>query len=471
MGKNGETFESELRAAADLLARGLVEAAQLRATQALALRPRNVLAKNLHAIILFRALKFQNALEIFESLVRKNADVVALRLNAGLAALQLGNLERALEHFRRAVDIDPGHRRAFGYIALIHLLRGEQDLARAALFEARLDDLAARLQDLDAGGSEDSSSERTTRALIQELEQKVPGLPPLPGTQSPEAEGGAIDVPPTADTGFIEAVPMLGPQAQHPIAPSGERETAEHLRIDLKAKAAALRSCAAVREPRPTQLKERLAELALPCLADASTATLHAGGLLVLRFAHGTGALPEGAFVRGDRLVLESGALRWTEAQRRRKGAEAGPFLCEESKILCGSGEGTAILHPGEGYAIELLHLEGEALFLRESSLVAFSSALHYENGRIPGASAFGPPLVHIRGTGFLAIRSVPGFGTVPVLERDGLRTRLDCVLGWTPDVLPQEITSTPTGQTIGFSGCGMVLVSFGSMGENERGS
>ena len=64
--------------------------------------------------------------QIFDSLVRRNPDVVTLRLNGGHAALGAGNLDRALDHFQRGVELDPGHGRAFGYLSLVHLRRREQ---------------------------------------------------------------------------------------------------------------------------------------------------------------------------------------------------------------------------------------------------------------------------------------------------------------------------------------------------------
>ena len=90
MGESG--FEGELRRGSQLLSTGQLGEAQRCAAEALAQRPANMLAQNLLGLILFQQRRFDRALEIFDSLVRRNPDVVTLRLNAGHAAIGAGNL-------------------------------------------------------------------------------------------------------------------------------------------------------------------------------------------------------------------------------------------------------------------------------------------------------------------------------------------------------------------------------------------
>jgi tetratricopeptide (TPR) repeat protein len=187
MSDTAETFEQCLRRAIQQLEQGQLEGAYVWAAQALALRPANQLAQNLLGLLAFRQGQYSRALEIFEALVRRNLDVITLRVNAGLAAYRLNRLPQALEHFRRAIDLDPSYSRAFGYLALVHLMLEEFDLARAALQEAGLDQLASRI-DHELEGE-------LAAQLTQEIEQKIEGLLLCSEGASP---------PPSAFDGFAE---------------------------------------------------------------------------------------------------------------------------------------------------------------------------------------------------------------------------------------------------------------------------
>jgi tetratricopeptide (TPR) repeat protein len=175
---------------AELLRSGQVESACSRATEALMLRPGNPLAQNLLALGLIQRGQVPKAREILEKLIRRNPDVVPLRLNAGLAALLADDMHTALEHLRHAVDLDPGHTRAFGYLGLVHLRTGEGGLAKAALHEAGLSALSDQI-----GASDDP---RQTALLAGELLTAVDGLPPGDGAAEPHE-------------GFVETAPLTRP--------------------------------------------------------------------------------------------------------------------------------------------------------------------------------------------------------------------------------------------------------------------
>ncbi len=538
------SFEGELRHAAELLAAGELGAAQLAAAEALSQRPANVLAQNLLGLVLFRQGRFERALEIFDSLVRRNPDVVTLRLNAGHAALRAGNLERALDHFQRGIELDPGHGRAFGYLALVHLRRGEQQLARAALEEAGLRDLAEALE----GPALD---EPELAWLAGELEQRTPALlppeegapaphegfaevrlvrparveSPAPEAAAPEAAADARleapdpeDLEAAIDAASLDAQPQASPEEPEPAfeleaeLPEGEPgaatepelaepELAEpelappeeeprpaleaptpwaelqtvQVMVDAASSATRARRRGEAAPSRPQgRAAERLASLALPGLYEGPAAALRAG-LLVLRLGaprprpdaeeeerpESDGEAPSGALVRADLVLVCRGRLAMRPARRVRKGAEQEPFLSEGIPLLRAEGDGAMVLHPGEGLEVELLQLDDEGLYLRESALCACSASLRWENGRIPGAGERGPGIVHVRGTGFVALRRPGRLHTVAVLESEALSVRLDRLIGWTGKAVPQQIQSGGAGiETVGFTGEGMLLVS-----------
>lgn len=543
-GEDARAFEEELRHAGELLAAGELGAAQLAAAQALGQRPANVLAQNLLGLVLFEQGRCDRALEIFDSLVRRNPDIVTLRLNAGHAALRAANLDRALEHFQRGVDLDPGHGRAFAYLALVHLQRREPHLAGAALEEAGLLDLAQALAgpDLD---------EARLAELAGAIERRAPGLlPPLEGSppphegfaevrvrsepepraapeaavaasaleaalaaaaSGPASEGAALEAPGPEDleaaidaasldapgpaqdeqafeleaelpdgepAPALEAAPDATPPPDEAVsaetAPPPERATpwADLQTVQVMIDAVAARARRGPAPSRPQgRAAERLASLALPGLYEGPAAALRAG-LLVLRL--GPTRLEEGepeaepatlpasaALVRSDLVLVCRGRLSLRPARRVRKGAEQEPFLCEGVPLLHAEGEGALVLHPGPGLEVELLELDDEGLYLRESALCACSSSLRWENGRIPGAGPSGPGIVQVRGTGFVALRRQGRLHTVAVLESEALSVRLDRLVGWTGKAVPQQIQSGGGGiETVGFTGEGMLLVS-----------
>jgi uncharacterized protein (AIM24 family)/tetratricopeptide (TPR) repeat protein len=618
----GGGFEQELQRASQLLSAEQLGEAQLSAAEALAQRPANVLAQNLLGLVLHRQGRFERALEIFDSLVRRNPDVVTLRLNAGHAALGAGNLDRALDHFQRSVELDPGHGRAFGYLALVHLRRREQHLARAALEEAGLQELADALggPELDDGRQEELARELAlrapsllpareagpaphegfaevqprvpvTQAPAPEIEEERPALeaepeaePEAPGPEDLEAaidaavraasrdsaapvrgkaaesatveldaelpeeeevpvaqrdavarleasweaepEGSwedavpeAVEVAakPTPPAAGAEApVARVEPEAQElaspedarvepeaqelaspedaRVEPDAEELTAleeepapplseapkpalwgelQTVQVMVDAAAAATRTRrAGLSDSRPQgRATERLAGLALPGLYEGPAAALRAG-LLVLRLgasvAGGSSSVPgershraEGALVRSDRVLVCRGRLAMRPARRVRKGAERDPFVCEGFPLLLAEGEGALVLHPGPGLEVELLQLDDEALFLRESALCACSASLRWENGRIPGAGPDGPGIVQVRGTGFVALRRPGGrLHTVAVFEGEALSVQLDRLLGWTGKAVPQQIQRSGEIHTVSFTGEGMLLVS-----------
>jgi uncharacterized protein (AIM24 family) len=162
-----------------------------------------------------------------------------------------------------------------------------------------------------------------------------------------------------------------------------------------------------------------------------------------------------GALLRPDRIVLEAGELERKPASRQRKGAEAGPFVVEGQALQVVRGQGLLLLRGPQTSRLTLLHLEEEALYLLEPALLAASAELHWENGRLPGVSEESVRLIHIRGSGFLALYSAERPVTLAVGEEQIARIQLQHLLGWSGGLVPQ-----PDQQgTVGFSGAGVVLL------------
>ncbi len=213
-----ENLDRILRRAAEFLQKGLLPEAKAQASRAIAARPANALAQNLMAMILFHQGRLNRAQEIFESLVRRNPEVLTLRINAGLAALHQEDLPGALTHLRAAVELDSSCARAFGYLALVHLKLGEPDLARAALQEAGLSAQADRV----AEATDKQSSARLGGELAPELERLMQCAPFL--DEHPKPHEGFADVaqfsiyqplPSRGEESFIDQMTSLAEEQNH----------------------------------------------------------------------------------------------------------------------------------------------------------------------------------------------------------------------------------------------------------------
>ena len=92
----------------------------------------------------------------------------------------------------------------------------------------------------------------------------------------------------------------------------------------------------------------------------------------------------------------------------------------------------------------------------------ACSAQLTWSNGRIPGAGAGGPPIVYFNGKGFCAVRTDGKLRTCKVEESASFSVRMEHLVGWTSDVVPQCEEHAGVGSIVGFTGAGMVLLSLG---------
>ncbi len=216
--KGTETLDRILRRTAEFLQKGLLPEAKAQASKAIAARPANALAQNLMAMTLFHQGRLDRAQEIFESLVRRNPEVLTLRINAGLAALHQEDFPCALTHLRAAVDLDSSCARAFGYLALVHLKLGEPDLARAALQEAGLSAQADRV----AEATDQQSSAKLGGELAPELERLMRCAPFL--DEHPKPHEGFADVaqfsiyqplPSSGEESFIDQMTSLAEEQDH----------------------------------------------------------------------------------------------------------------------------------------------------------------------------------------------------------------------------------------------------------------
>ena len=443
-----DSIDHLLREGADLLTGGQPGRACERAREALRLRPNHPLATNLLGLALLEQGEHAEARDLFESLVRRNPDVAPLQINAGLVALGQGELEQALEHFRRAIDLDPGHGRTFGYLALVHLRLGEAGFARAALQEAGLEALAAQI-----GGDDEE-------AVLRELELAVKALPgqalaPDEGFAEVWAIPGAAVEPEPGDIAESEESQSGGAGGRRRQIVDEIGEALDHALAEGDPELIAL----ARQEPEVTRKVEipasKLPEADARSLAAPQGEVEQQGPLLLLPLH--TARSQDGVLARQDLALLQQGLLSWDEAQRRRKGKKDGAFLVGDGQLMKVEGEGLLVLHPGPGRRFHLFRLDQAGLYVMEHGLAAFADRLYWENGRIPRAGEESPPIVTLRGTGFVAVVGHGQLWRVATSQSEQLTVRIDHLLGWSPNAVPEVVQRRGDLLHVGFKGAGVV--------------
>ena len=77
--------------------------------------------------VLFRAGRFREALEVYDGLDARGR--VDLAINRGVCAARLGQDHKAVEAYRRAIELEPGHRTAQLYLGNSYLRLGQREQA------------------------------------------------------------------------------------------------------------------------------------------------------------------------------------------------------------------------------------------------------------------------------------------------------------------------------------------------------
>jgi uncharacterized protein (AIM24 family) len=118
--------------------------------------------------------------------------------------------------------------------------------------------------------------------------------------------------------------------------------------------------------------------------------------------------------------------------------------------LLAGVGQAVAVPRGG---VFATLALDDDVLYLREDLVFGFEEELSWENGHVPGSNG-ALPVVQLRGSGALALRSTRPLIAIDVAGDRPLRVAAAALAGWTGGVLPHA-----TGSDVEHTGEGTVFV------------
>ncbi|GAB4198043.1 MAG: hypothetical protein OHK0013_06770 [Sandaracinaceae bacterium] len=143
-----EEFLYHLSRGSEFLVANRMGEAKEELERALVVQPRDAKGQDLLAGVYFRLGVYPRAIELWTALVGQYPDDVPLRVNLGLALLKTAQIEEAIQHLSRAVELDASHGRAWGYLGLALWRAGKLDRARDAFVRGGQASMARRMEEM-----------------------------------------------------------------------------------------------------------------------------------------------------------------------------------------------------------------------------------------------------------------------------------------------------------------------------------
>lgn len=148
-----EEFLFHLHRGSELLQDNRVHAAKAELERALSLQPSDPKGQDLLGIVYFRLGLYPRAIAIYERLIQAHPDAVEPRINLALSYLKTGQPAQARSELERALEQNPKHQRAWGYLGLAFQRMGDYERASHAFAAGGHDAMARRLLDMTSGAT------------------------------------------------------------------------------------------------------------------------------------------------------------------------------------------------------------------------------------------------------------------------------------------------------------------------------
>lgn len=386
-----EDFLYHLSRGSEFLIANRVNEAKEELERALNYQPEDAKGQDLLAGVYFRLGVYPRAIELWNGLVHHFPDDPALRVNLGLVLLKTGQPEEALLHLQRAVQKEPNHGRAWGYIGLSWWRLGRVDRARDAF----------------AKGGQTAMARRMEEMLVPEPAPVGPSARELDGVRH------------SASVALEEF----------------ERDQA-NLVVDGRSTSPDLSSSWTVKElgamlPEPAARGERLPSAKpvgalledwIPQLDEGTPFAVASGGQLFVR--------------------TRNAAVGRPTLLRARRATSARPASLESTSLDRQAFERWpapvhAVLAASPGEVFVSMRLDGETMYLVEGALALFEEALEVELREVKVGGAV-LRIVQLRGNGGLAFTSARAPLAIPTAG-DPVHVDPRSLLGWTGRLFPGD--------------------------------
>jgi uncharacterized protein (AIM24 family) len=404
-----EEFLFHLNRGSELLARGEAETARASLERALELRTKDAKVLGLLGQTYYKLSRFDDAARVWQRLVDDNPVEPGARVNLGLASLKAKRHLDAVKQLEIALDLNPDHKRAMGYLGLALLECGNLSRAREWFKKAGSDQMVARCDELIA-------------------EREGVHAPADGSTEAPPEQ--AAQAPPDGDESAEAGPEPLGAPARH--APAAYREPAADEVLGAWAAARLLR----------------------PPVDETFSIT---GEILAVAVRGELRVRIGGLFATYGRVSLTG------EVKRFRGRPTDKPFGEGVERMQQVSGEGS-LLFRVDGRRFTSLDLGPDAAYLREEALFGFEDRLAFENGRVPSALSAELHLVHLRGRGRFLLLTVGEPVAMDVHPGAPLRVPLAVLVGWVGALTPRVCTlvespPAPPAVAVELAGDGRVVL------------
>ncbi|MEC7525743.1 MAG: tetratricopeptide repeat protein [Myxococcota bacterium] len=429
-----EDFLFHLSRGSELLMQNRVVEAKEELETALSHRPQDAQSQDLLAGVYFRLGVYPTAIQIWRALLEEFPEDLTLCVNLGLSLFKTGQPEEARDYLQQALELDPDHERAWGYLGLVRWRLGQLDEAREAFLRGGQLSMAKRMEEQSSAGA--------VPAPEPEAEELAP-------VEQDDAQVSAMrDAAGEAEERISRGV-SLSIEAERPRRPSGQWKVVETGADPMPRARTASRPVLSLSPPRLGTVAESWA-VELP--EDTPLAVGAEGELLV----QAKGAV----HVRARGLRALRGAAQTEPVQRRFRGRSPDEALGgDEDPILRWHGPLAAVFAAPEAGRYHALRVSGGLLYVRESLVRAFDDRVGYENGRLPLAGEK-VVLLSFHGEGTVVLELPRRPTGLEVRADEEVRVDPQAVIGWTGRLFPTQLADAdPPSVPLAFRGQGILLV------------
>jgi uncharacterized protein (AIM24 family)/thioredoxin-like negative regulator of GroEL len=400
--------------------------------KALEIKPNDDKALNLLGMVYFKLEEYSKAADIFRQLIKRNSNVTTLYTNLGLAYIKMEQYENAIPELKKALELESDHVSTHNYLGLAYYKLGEYELA------------LKEFQSINA------------TKMIEKMEQKIKEtvskatLPADIKKELHEEEAKILSAQPEE----IQHVEEKKPEKEEEKA-----EEKEKLKVEEEAKEGKVEQEKVEEEQKKEEVKgeeeqrkEEVEKKEVPGekVDETIPPISQLAGNTLTKFPEVEGIrIFEDKFIilgvkdsiihsKLNNIISYRGDLQFSTEFKKFKGKETKAiFGTKESPIKKIEGNGDVILLGGDAKPA-LFRLEDGHIFISEYRLFAFYGKLDWENGRIQAEGSEDLNLVHLWGTGTVAIDLKSKLISMELNGSQNYTVDFNAFVGWFGKLIPQ---------------------------------
>lgn len=390
-GKEG-SFAQYFKNARKFLQNNNIVEAKDEIEKALEIKPNDDKALNLLGMVYFKLEEYAKAADIFRQLIKRNSNVTTLYTNLGLAYIKMEQYENAIPELKKALELEADHLSTHNYLGLAYYKLGEYELA---LNEFKAINATKMIEKMEQKIKETESKATLPADIKKELH---------------EEEAKILSAEPE-EIQHVEAEKKPAKEAEKEERPAEEKEKIkEEVKKEVEAKEENKEEVKVEEEKKEVVPTEgRGIDETIPSLSK------FAGDILIkIPEVEGIRVFEDRFIILGvkdsvihsklNNVISYRGNLQFSTEFKKFKGKETKAiFGTKDGPIKKIEGKGEVILLT-ENTKPVLFRLDDGHIFISESRLLAFYGKLDWENGRIQAEGSEDLNLVHLWGTGTVAI-------------------------------------------------------------------